>query len=111
MLENFITVNWDAVAAALRTDNIIKFFTTVDPLTYLKSPQIVVPLGVLCIVLFLFKFYRTLALLVGTAALWAVIFRFMPKHGELEVHNVIVFGSVGMAVLAVWIYLFLLKSD
>ncbi len=107
----FDNIDWNAVAEALKTENLIKYASATDPLTILKNPYFWVPALLTCVLLFFLKFRRTLSLFIGAVVLWTSCFYLLPRNGDLELHDIGVFGSVFVGVFGFWIYMFLLRSD
>ncbi len=107
----FVDIDWDAIAEALRTENLIKYFSTTDPMAILGDPRFWVSALLICIVLYFLKFRKVLSFLVGAVILWSACFYILPKNGKLELRDIAVFGSVFVSVLGFWIYMFLLRSD
>ncbi len=109
MLEN---VDWVQYLEYLRTENILDMLSRFDPLQAAKEPMVILPVLAVVGVLFFFKFYRTLAVLVGILALWIGNIYGLPDAGEeLSVSSAVKFGSVCLGVAALWIYVFLIRTD
>jgi len=109
MLEN---IDWVQYVEYLRTENILNFLSKFDPLQAMKEPVIIIPALVIAGILLFFKFYRTLAVIVGIIALWIGNIHGLPDaEQELSVSSAVKFGSVCLGVAALWIYVFLIRSD
>ncbi len=107
----FGNIDWNAIAEGLKTENLIKYVSSTDPLTVIGNPHFWVPALLVCIALYFFKFRKILSFIVGAAVLWTACFYILPKDGKLELHDIAVFGSVFVTVFGFWIYMFLLRSD
>lgn len=107
----FEKIDWNVIAEALKTENLMKYSSSVDPLTVLRNPYFWIPAVILCLFLFFLKFRKTLSVFMGGVILWTACFYMLPKNGQFELHDIAVFGSVFVGVLGFWIYMFLLRSD
>ncbi len=107
----FDNIDWHAVAEALKTENLIKFASSTDPVNILKNPYFWGPAAIICIALFFMKFRKTLSVFIGSVILWVACFYLLPRNGELELHHIGAFGGIFVGVFGFWIYMFLLRSD
>lgn len=107
----FDNIDWNGIAEAMKTENIMKYASSTDPLSIIKNPYFWVPGLIFCLLLFLLKFRRTLSFFIGAVVLWNACYYLLPKNGKLELHDIGVFGSVFIGVLGFWIYMFLLRSE
>ena len=107
----FGKIDWNAVFEALKSENIIKYLNSTDPLTLFKDFHVLIPAVFVGALLFFMKFRKTLAFLSGALVLWVACFYWLPKNGELKLHNIATLGSISMGVLGYWIYIFFFRSD
>ncbi|MBW1670065.1 MAG: hypothetical protein JRJ40_01435 [Deltaproteobacteria bacterium] len=105
-------IDWAEIFEKLKTENIISYVSSLDITSLASNPYVIVPtILVLCLLIF-FKFIRTLAVLVGSAAIcFALIYSF-PKEGqEVILGDIAVLGMTCFSVVACWIYIFLIRGD
>jgi len=95
----------------LRTENIISYLAKFDPGSLAGNLYVIVPaILVLCLLIF-FKFFRTIAILVGSLTLWWAIVHTFPKGDEVNVENICIFGAICFGVAVYWIYVFIIRED
>ena len=104
-------MDWTAIFEKLRTENIISYLANFDPESLAGNPYIVVPAVLVLCVLIFFKFFRTIAILVGSVALWWAIVHTFPKGNEVNVRDICIFGVVCFGVAVYWIYIFIIRGD
>jgi hypothetical protein len=106
------TTDWVKIIEKLKTENIISYLSDFDLISLARNPYVIVPaILVMCLLIF-FKFVRTLAVLVGTVAIWwAVIYSFPEKNQELVVFDIAILVITCFLVAACWIYIFFIRSD
>ncbi|NIA08588.1 MAG: hypothetical protein GWP10_02145 [Nitrospiraceae bacterium] len=104
-------MDWAAIFEKLKTANIISHLAGLDPQDLVRNPHILIPAILLLGLLIFFKFFRTVAVLVGSVALWWAIVYTFPKGNEIEVKNICIFGAVCLGVAIYWIYVFIIKGD
>jgi len=104
-------VDWKAFAENLRNESIISHLSAVDPLSlagnlYVVASAIVVAGGLLC-----FRMVKTLATIVGACVIWVLMYYTLPHGGqELKVGDVALFAGVASGVVAVLIYVYLIRD-
>ena len=95
----------------LRTENIISYLAKLDPGSLAGNLYVIVSaILVLCLLIF-FKFFRTIAVLIGTFALWWAIVHTFPKVNEVNVKDICIFGAICFGVAVYWIYIFIIRED
>jgi len=78
----------------------------------LSNPYVMIPFGLLISALAFFRVFKILALVTGCAALWYAVSYTIPRGGgELNVQELTVFGIICTAVLASWVYVFIIRGD
>ena len=105
-------IDWAEIVEKLKTENIISYVSSLDPISLAGNPYVIVPtILVLCLLIF-FKFVRTLAILVGTVAICLALIYSLPKEGqEVILGDIAVLGVTCVSVAACWIYVFLIRSN
>jgi hypothetical protein len=106
------TTDWVKIIEKLKTENIISYLSDFDLISLARNPYVIVlAIFVMCLLIF-FKFVRTLAVLVGTIAIWwAVIYSFPEKNQDLVVFDIAILVIICFLVAACWIYIFFIRSD
>ncbi len=106
------TIDWAEFFEKLKTENIISYVSSFDPISLACNPYVIVPaILVLCLLVF-FKFVRTLAVLVGTVAIFFALSYSLPEENqEVIVGDIAVLGVTCFLVAACWIYVFFIRSD
>lgn len=105
-------MDWSAITEKLTTESICSYLSGHDPVSLLSNLYVVIPsVIVLCVLCFL-KMVRTLAVIVGSFAMWvAMVYSFPKENQDLQIGDVAIFGSVAIGVAACWIYVFIIRSD
>jgi hypothetical protein len=106
------TKDWAGIIEKLKTENIISYLPNFDLISLTRDPYVIVSaIFVLCLLIF-FKFVRTLAVLVGTVAIWwAVSYSFPKGNQEVIVSDIAILSVTCFLVAACWIYIFFIRSD
>jgi hypothetical protein len=106
------TIDWAEIIEKLKTENIISYVSSFDLIDLAGNPYVIVPaVLVLCLLVF-FKFVRTLAVLVGTVAIFFALSYSLPKDNqELNLGDIGVLGVTCFLVVGCWIYIFFIRSD
>ena len=90
----------------------INILNGLTPADFYENLLLGVPTLAIILVLFLFRAYRILALLVGAFALWSAKVYFIPENGEeIPLTKLISFAITSLFVGVMWIYVFFIKGD
>ncbi len=106
-------MDWRGLLEQLRTENILSHAQGMDPIAFLKQPEVIVVLvAVLGTMLFL-KMIRSFAVVVGLIVMWMAVAYFLPETSgaELQLSELGPFAGICLGVAATWIYLFFVKAD
>jgi hypothetical protein len=105
-------IDWAEIFEKLKTENIISYVSSLDIISLVSNPYVIVStILVVCLLIF-FKFVRTLAVLVGIVAICLALIYSFPKEGqELILGDIAVLGVTCFLIAACWIYVFLIRSD
>ena len=106
-----INIFLDQVLETLKTENILKAFSGLDPLSFLKDPYYLGGFIVVSLILFFLKFRKTLVFFFGLLVFWYAFFYFLPKEETLKLNDLFTFGLTCFGVIATWIYYFFIKGD
>ncbi len=106
------TIDWAEIIEKLKTENIISYVSSFDLIDLAGNPYVIVPaILVLCLLIF-FKFVRTLAVLMGTVAIFFALSHSLPKEGQgVIVGDIAVLGVTCFLVAGCWVYVFFIRSD
>lgn len=105
-------MDWDSLLTHLRTDSLLSFLGNLDPSELLNDPVVLGAAILICGMLLFFRFYRTFALMAGSAAIWYAVSECLPVGEEtLSMRDVGMFAGIGAAVAAVLVYFFLIRSE
>ncbi len=104
-------IPWDQVLEALKSENIIKKMSSIDPLALFSDPHYLIPALIIALALFFLKFRKTLVFLLGCMVFWYACVHQLPQNGELRLHDIAAFGTTTVAVLGVWIYFFFIRAE
>jgi hypothetical protein len=105
-------IDWTEIVEKLKTENIISYVSSFDLIDLAGNPYVIVPaILVLCLLIF-FKFVRTLAVLMGTVAIFFALSYSLPKDNqELNLGDIGVLGVTCFLVAGCWIYIFFIRND
>jgi hypothetical protein len=105
-------MDWTEIVEKLKTENIISYVSSFDLIDLAGNPYVIVPaILVLCLLIF-FKFVRTLAVLMGTVAIFFALSYSLPKDNqELNLGDIGVLGVTCFLGVGCWIYIFFIRSD
>ncbi len=104
-------IQWDQLIEAIKSENIIKQLSGTDPVEVLADPHYLIPMLIICLILFFLKFRKTLVFLLGCLVFWYACVHQLPKNGELKLHDIASFGTTCVMVLGTWIYFFFIRED
>ncbi len=105
-------VDWSSVAEMMKTENIVRYLSGLDPIETLTRPvSILVEVVFLCIVFF-FGMIRTLAVVAGCIAIWCAIVYTLPDTTaeELSLGDLVNFLAILLSVVVVWVYVFFIRE-
>jgi hypothetical protein len=102
----------ERILEAFRTEVLMARLTEFDPFTTATNPYVIggaiLIVGALCAL----RMLRTLAVLVGLLAIWVAVFYALPHEQEdLNLENIGTFVSACVGVIALWAYVFFVRSD
>ncbi len=106
-------IDWELVAEMAKTQNIVKYLSNLDPISFLLAPtSILVEVIAVCIMLF-FGMVRTMAVIAGIIAIWCAIAYTLPDTTAetLSLSDLANFLAICMAVVVVWIYVFFVRNN
>ena len=105
-------IDWAEIFEKLKTENIISYMSSLDPISLACNPFVIVPTILVLYLLVFFKFIRTLAVLVGTVAIFfALSFSLPGENQEVILGDIAVLGLTCVLIAACWIYVFFMRSD
>jgi hypothetical protein len=105
-------MNWAEILENLKTENIISYISSFDLIGLATNLYVIVPVILVLCLLILFKYVRTLAVLVGVVVVCLVINYTFPKENqEIIIKNIAILGVTCLLVAACWIYVFFIRSD
>ncbi len=108
----FENIEWTHYIEYLKTENILALLSSMDPAELAQNPKVIIPAIICSAAMIFFRFYRTLALIVGIIVLWAgAIYGLPDPEQELSLSAALKFGAVCIAVAGFWIYMFLIRAD
>jgi hypothetical protein len=104
-------MDWQFIAEHLRTEAILSHLAGFDPLSLARDPYVAAPFLVVLAALFLFKMIRTAVTILSAVALWFAIAYALPKTEIISLKDLGAFIGVCIVILAVLIYVYLIRSD
>ncbi len=110
MTFKLMNIEWESVLEMLKSENIIKHISSIDPLQLITDPHYLVPALVIAILLFVLRCKKTLVFILGCMVFWYACVHMLPKNGEIELHNIASFGTTCVIVLGTWIYFFFIRE-
>lgn len=110
MFDFFRNIDWNAVAENLKTENLIKGISNVDPVDFFSDPFVIIASIIAVAVMFFFKLEKTFAFVAGVIVLWIGIRYTLPKSEIVSISDVGLFATVFTGVVAFWIYMFFIKD-
>jgi hypothetical protein len=110
MFEFFRNIDWNAVAESLKTENIIKGVSNIDPAEFFSDPFVIVSCIVAIGVMFFFKLEKTFAFVAGVIVLWIGIRYALPKTEVIQLADIGSFAAIFTGVIGFWIYMFFIKD-
>jgi len=111
MTFKLLNIQWDSLLEMLKSENIIKQVSSIDPVQMMSDPHFLIPAIIVALALFALKFRKTLVFLLGCIVFWYACVHMLPKNGELRLHNIASFGTTCVAVLGTWIYFFFIREE
>ncbi len=108
---NNLNIYWQKVLEALRTENMIEFFTNRDPVALATDPWVIVPAVAVIVGLYCTKFKKFAAVLIGLCVMWVGFYYGIPEEGApIDLKTVVTLGGTFVGVGAYWIYVFLIQD-
>lgn len=104
-------MDWQFILENLRTEAIFSHLAGLDPLSLAYNPYVVIPFLFVLTILGFFKMIRTLATIFSAIALWFAMAYALPKDEIISLQDLGVFIAICIAILAVLIYVYLIRSD
>lgn len=104
-------MDWQSIAEHLRTEVILSHLAGFDPLGLARDPYVAVPFLIVMAALVFFKMIRTAATILSAVALWFAIVYALPKTEIISLKDLGAFIGVCTTILAVLIYVYLIRSD
>jgi divalent metal cation (Fe/Co/Zn/Cd) transporter len=112
MFDFIENINWDIVAENLKSEHILQFLSSLDPVAFFSDPVTIVCSLIAIAIMFFFKMEKTFAIVVGVVILWIGMRYALPEaNGEpLALSDVGTFAGVFMGVLGFWVYMFFIRD-
>ena len=106
------TIDWAEITEKLKTENIISYVSSFDLMDLAGNPYVIVTVILVLFFLIFFKFVRTLAVLVGTVAIFSALSYSLPEDNQvLNLVDIAILGGTCFVVAGCWIYIFLIRND
>jgi hypothetical protein len=106
------TIDWTEIVEKLKTENIISYVSSFDLMDLAGNPYVIVTVILVLFFLIFFKFVRTLAVLVGTVAIFFALSYSLPEDNQvLNLVDIAILGGTCFVVAGCWVYIFLIRND
>ena len=106
------TIDWTEIVEKLKTENIISYVSSFDVVDLAGDPYVIVTVILVLFFLIFFKFVRTLALLIGSVAIFFALSYSLPGDNQvLNLVDIAILGGTCFVVAGCWVYIFLIRND
>jgi len=92
--------------------DIVQYIRGIQPKDFYSDKILLGTFLIIVLLMWFFRAYRALSLVAGTYALWFAKVYFIPSQSvEIDLTKLISFAIVGVAVGALWLYMFFIRED
>jgi len=106
-------MDWRSILEQMQTENIMSYIQDIDPLTFLKQPEVMIILIVVLGSMLFLRMIKSVAFIIGLIVIWIAMAYFLPETSENELQLIRMgpFAGICLGVAAVWIYLFFVRVE